>query len=87
MEVQQELTNNTMDIAVTSVTAEQLFSGKIIQSENNFSSGKTDIQGQLNLPEYQRPYRWSFNDVKALLRDLEALPRQRGVTSSFRHKN
>ena len=60
MVAQQELNKNTMDIAVTSVTAEQLFSGKIIQAENKFSSGETDVQGQLNLPEYQRPYRWSF---------------------------
>jgi hypothetical protein len=70
--MQQGLTNSNMDITVTSLTAEQLFSGKIIQGQNNLSSTGTDIQGQLNLPEYQRPYRWSFNDIKALLSDLEA---------------
>jgi len=72
MKERQELSKNNMDIAVTSVTAEQLFSGKTIQADNNVASNKVDIQGQLNLPEYQRPYRWSFNDVKALLSDLEA---------------
>jgi hypothetical protein len=72
MGVQQGLTNNNMDIAVTSITAEQLISGKTIQENNNVASNKIDIQGQLNLPEYQRPYRWSFTDVKALLSDLDA---------------
>lgn len=61
-----------MDIAVASVTAAQLFAGKAIQADNSLHSNENIIQGQLNLPEYQRPYRWSFNDVKALLNDIEA---------------
>jgi hypothetical protein len=58
---------NTGDIIVASVSASQLFSSSSITTANG-----DVISGQLNLPEYQRPYRWLTNDVKALLADLSA---------------
>lgn len=58
---------NEGNIIVASISAAQLFSDQSIIVEN----GKS-IQGQLNLPEYQRPYRWSFDDVKSLLSDISA---------------
>lgn len=53
------------NITVVSISAEQLFSERDITVHN----GRT-IEGQLNLPEYQRPYRWSSEDVKSLLTDV-----------------
>lgn len=49
----QDYNSINMDIAVTSVTAEQLFSGELIQSYNNSNLTEKVIKGQLNLPEYQ----------------------------------
>jgi hypothetical protein len=67
----QELGHNNVknndDIIVASVSAEQLFSAKSITTAN-----AEVITGQLNLPEYQRPYRWLTDDIKALLGDLSA---------------
>jgi hypothetical protein len=56
---------NEADIAVASISAAQLFSEQSINADNG-----SLIQGQLNLPEYQRPYRWSFDDIKSLLNDI-----------------
>jgi hypothetical protein len=49
----QDYNSINMDIAVTSVIAEQLFSGELIQSYNNSNLTEKVIKGQLNLPEYQ----------------------------------
>jgi len=67
----QKLSNhngqNNSDIIVASVSAEQLFAAQGVTTANN-----EVITGQLNLPEYQRPYRWLTDDVKALLNDISA---------------
>ena len=65
----KDVINKPMDITVTSVTAAQLFSGDVIDVDKESPNG---FKARLNLPEYQRPYKWSPNDVKALLGDLEA---------------
>ena len=66
--MQQDSINNPMDIAVTSVTAAQLFSGDVIDGDKESQNG---FKARLNLPEYQRPYKWSPSDVEALLDDLK----------------
>jgi len=58
---------NDAEIAVASISAAQLFSEQTIKTDNG-----SLIQGQLNLPEYQRPYRWSTDDVKSLLKDISS---------------
>lgn len=56
----------TLPLAVASVSLADLFSGKdILDSQNQV------ISGCLHLPEYQRPYRWSSNQVAQLAEDLE----------------
>ena len=67
--MQQNVVNNPMDIVVTSVTADQLFSGDVIDVDKESQNG---LKVRLNLPEYQRPYKWSPSDVEALLGDLKA---------------
>ena len=68
MMMQKAVIAKPMDIAVTSVTAAQLFSGDVIAADNEQQNGS---KAQLNLPEYQRPYKWSSSDVEALLDDLK----------------
>ena len=58
---------NNADIIVASVSAAQLFAAQDVTTDND-----EVITGQLNLPEYQRPYRWLTDDVKALLNDISA---------------
>jgi len=65
--VDTDNSRNNGDIIVASVSASQLFSAKSITTAND-----DVIIGQLNLPEYQRPYRWLTDDVKALLADISA---------------
>ncbi len=62
----RDVKQKSSDIAVASLSAAQLFSEQHIIATANESV----IKGQLNLPEYQRPYRWSFDDVSALLSDI-----------------
>jgi hypothetical protein len=67
MDIDTQTDQNETDIVVASISAAQLF------SEHSINADKGSlIQGQLNLPEYQRPYRWSFDDVKSLLNDISA---------------
>lgn len=65
----QQAAANPTDITVTSVTEAQLFAGHVIHLDQ---TRKTRLTAQLNLPEYQRAYQWSPNDVKALLNDRNA---------------
>ncbi|WP_080951921.1 DUF262 domain-containing protein [Aliivibrio fischeri] len=69
MNIQQGAINKSMDITVNSVTAAQLFSGDVINIDKE---PQNVLKGRLNLPEYQRPYKWSLSDVEALLDDLKA---------------
>ncbi|QNT38581.1 DUF262 domain-containing protein [Pseudomonas asiatica] len=54
-------------IAVASTSLDNLFNGKRIPS----SDGGV-IFGRLHLPEYQRPYRWSEEQLGRLLDDLRS---------------
>jgi hypothetical protein len=67
--MQKDVVDKSMDIAVTSVTAAQLFSGDVIDVDKE---PHNCLQARLNIPEYQRPYKWSPSDVGALLDDLKA---------------
>ncbi len=51
-------------VAVCSVA--QLLSGKRIKTEN-----QKYIQGQLSIPEYQRPYVWGEKQIDKLIKDLK----------------
>ena len=53
-----------MSVSVASCSLKQLFSGDCIYSSN----GKP-IQGELAIPEYQRPYRWRVPQISSLLKD------------------
>ena len=64
----KDVVNNSMDIAVTSVTAAQLFSGDVINVDKKPLNG---FKARLDLPEYQRPYKWSPSDVEVLIDDLK----------------
>lgn len=55
-----------MSVIVASCTLAQLFSKKSIVSANN-----TEINGELAIPEYQRPYRWGEVQIKKLLSDYQ----------------
>lgn len=55
----------TDGIVVASCSVADLFSGKEIKASDG-----SRIQGRLHLPEYQRPYRWGYDELKRLLRDL-----------------
>lgn len=55
-----------MSVEVASCTLAQLFSKQSIVSANN-----TEIHGELAIPEYQRPYRWSEVQIKKLLSDYQ----------------
>ncbi|EWH08904.1 hypothetical protein DS2_15289 [Catenovulum agarivorans DS-2] len=65
----KDLVKNSNDIAVNSVTAAQLFSGDVINIAHEPHNG---FKARLNLPVYQRPYKWAPSDVEALLDDLKA---------------
>lgn len=55
-----------MSVVVASCTLAQLFShGSIISSDG------TRINGELAIPEYQRPYRWCEEQIKKLLSDYQ----------------
>jgi hypothetical protein len=54
-------------IAVASTSLDNLFNGKRVPS----SDGGV-IFGRLHLPEYQRPYRWSEEQLERLLQDLHS---------------
>ena len=51
-------------VAVCNVA--QLLSGKRIKTEN-----QRYIQGQLSIPEYQRPYVWGEKQIDKLIEDLK----------------
>jgi uncharacterized protein with ParB-like and HNH nuclease domain len=55
-----------MSVTVLSCTAAQLFSQEeLLDDEWN------SIEGQLAIPEYQRPYCWQEKQLKSLIRDLK----------------
>lgn len=54
-------------IVVASTSLEELF-----QSQKIVASDGSIVFGRLNLPEYQRPYRWSPKQLERLLKDLRA---------------
>lgn len=54
-----------MDLSVASCTAEELFSGTIVLSDD-----QGFISGSLSIPEYQRPYVWKEKQLNRLLKDL-----------------
>ena len=55
-----------MSVVVTSCTLAQLFGHDSIVSSNG-----THIDGELAIPEYQRPYRWGEEQIKKLLSDYQ----------------
>lgn len=55
-----------MSVEVACCTLAQLFGKKSIVSSNN-----TEIQGELVIPEYQRPYRWTEVQIQRLLQDFK----------------
>lgn len=58
------MTSSPLPLAVASVSLAELFSGKDIRDMDQI------IKGRLHLPEYQRPYRWSSEQVLQLAGDL-----------------
>jgi hypothetical protein len=61
-----ETSSTTVPIAVVSTSLHALFQGIPILA----SDGST-IEGQISLPEYQRPYRWTVSQFDRLLKDLD----------------
>lgn len=55
-----------MSVVVASFSLEDLFSGKPISVKDG-----SPIEGQLHLPDYQRPYRWKARELSRLLNDLK----------------
>ena len=55
-----------MSVEVASCTLAQLFSKQSIVSAN-----ETEIVGELAIPEYQRPYRWTEVQIQRLLQDFK----------------
>jgi uncharacterized protein with ParB-like and HNH nuclease domain len=55
-----------MSVVVASCTLAELFSKNSIVSSNGIS-----IHGELSIPEYQRPYRWTEVQVLRLLQDFK----------------
>lgn len=53
-----------MSVSVVSCSLKQLFNGDCLYASN----GKS-IQGELTIPEYQRPYRWQIAQISRLLKD------------------
>lgn len=54
-------------IVVASTSLEEL-----LRSEKIVASDGSTVFGKLNLPEYQRPYRWGSKQLERLLKDLRA---------------
>ncbi|QBQ53153.1 DUF262 domain-containing protein [Nitrosococcus wardiae] len=54
-----------MTVVVASCTLAELFAGRPIKASDD-----SMIEGQLHLPEYQRPYRWGKEQVYRLRKDL-----------------
>lgn len=55
-----------LDIKVAVCTIAQLFTRKSIQA-----SDSSRIAGGLNIPEYQRPYRWQSKQIEKLIADVK----------------
>lgn len=55
-----------MSVEVASCTLAQLFSDELITSSEGFK-----IDGELAIPEYQRPYRWTEIQIQKLLQDFK----------------
>lgn len=55
-----------MSVAVASCTLSEFFSGQAIKASDDSS-----IYGQLTIPEYQRPYRWTEAEVERFLIDYK----------------
>lgn len=55
-----------MAVKVASCTLAQLFSDESVTSSEGFK-----INGELAVPEYQRPYRWTEVQIQRLLQDLK----------------
>lgn len=61
-----------MSVSVASCSLKQLFSGDCIYASNGKpTQSELPIQGQLTIPEYQRPYRWNEEQIKRLLSDYK----------------
>jgi len=58
--------DQSTNIKVTSCTLTELFR----VAENAIGDGNNKIQGQLTIPEYQRPYQWGAEEVHKLVKDL-----------------
>jgi uncharacterized protein with ParB-like and HNH nuclease domain len=58
-----------MTVAVASCSLEQIFNSQpIVASDGN---DNFTIHGQLTIPEYQRPYRWTEVQIESLLKDYQ----------------
>jgi uncharacterized protein with ParB-like and HNH nuclease domain len=55
-----------MSVVVASCTLDELFSKNSITSSDG-----TRINGELAIPEYQRPYRWTESQIQRLLQDFK----------------
>lgn len=55
----------TPDIVVASTSVAALLGGESIEGSDGGA-----IEGRLNIPEYQRPYRWQIKHLQRLLKDL-----------------
>lgn len=56
---------NNKDVQVVSCTLEDLFNSHSKKIKD------TEIQGQISIPEYQRPYVWREKQINRLLKDFE----------------
>ncbi|MCV6589962.1 MAG: DUF262 domain-containing protein [Marinobacterium sp.] len=56
-----------MSVSVASCSASQLLNGEVIYVDDG-----QRIEGQLCIPEYQRPYCWQERELAALLSDIQA---------------
>ena len=68
-------------IVVASTSLEELFrSDRIVASDGSL------VFGNLNLPEYQRPYRWGGKQLERMLQDLRVFfPKDAGQQSAHSH--
>lgn len=65
-------------IVVASCTVEDLLCGNAINTTDG-----THIQGQLHIPEYQRPYTWGVTQINRLLDDLDEYNKNESVTHLY----
>lgn len=65
-------------IAVASTSLQALFGGTSIRASDGSA-----IEGQISLPEYQRPYRWTVAQFDRLLKDLENFSAQHDANAFY----